>query len=719
MSSATKKLSKAFTVLACMAAMQLVAGAEKSASDDVPGGPAKVNDFRIYRVGTEMNALAAQLVFRVNKLPLRDGHANDESKHLVLLTDTSTSACRLLEEFDRQIGLLYKLVPKGLKVSVVALRNQPAIITTASSEVKETRVAIRRIMEESKNGQMRAKLQLNPGQRRQIQAWDSYVFLSTDDCVKDWCCGVRYCLKELGKDYPIDAIAYVTLDNADSENDIEEVISELAEAKTAFIAAAPETMLTTADPSTCHQRHQFYEMCKKELKLDYGAQFLFHRRETAVNEVIAVDGLDGPMECVGNPTGFGYYGLSRVAYATGGDYLIVADFIHPQCACMFHGPADRLMRVQMADEPIKPGPVPGAAVKAKPHPEIKPYESDPDNQKKYEPCLLSRDAVLDIYQSSPYYQYLFSLGYHNREWNWRAAVWNDKYRWLGAPGDGGYLYGAWQVTPWAAPAKAKAKDAKNAKGGKDEDYDEIEALRIYTHERCPPVAWEVPFATANGMASNYCVFYSEKGVENVKPYLEEAIKAVHARIDAVRSNMPSEKPSKWDHRAIAEIEFFTLCLENQLFYLKQYRVFLDEMVKDPEVKRLFIANNSEEEVLKRLDEIRKEKAPTGHGVPYIAVRMPRLLKQRCEDFATSMLQRPPLYGAEGKADVTRFVKMKKEICSRIGESTWTNFFDLGWQRQYDFVRIEPSWGGSTVIPPPRNPVPPAYQQPPSPNGPGY
>jgi hypothetical protein len=100
--------------------------------------------------------------------------------------------------------------------------------------------------------------------------------------------------------------------------------------------------------------------------------------------------------------------------------------------------------------------------------------------------------------------------------------------------------------------------------------------------------------------------------------------------------------------------------------------------------------------------------------------MPRLLKQRCEEFSTSMLQRPPLYGAaEGRADVTRFVKAKKETCSRIGESTWTNFFDLGWQRQYDFERIEPSWGPGSTPPPPRNPVPPAYQQPPSPNGPGY
>ena len=700
-----------------------VFGAEKPDPDDVPGGPAKVSDFRCYRVGNEMNALAAQLAFRINKLPTRGG-AGDDGKHLVLLTDTSTSACRLLEQFEKQTGLLFKLVPKGLKISVVALRSQPAIVSTASADVKETRTALRRIMEETKNSQMRAKLQLNPGQRRQIQTWDSFVFVSNDDCVKDWCGGVRFCLKELGKDYPIDAIAYVTLDNADSENDIEEVAGELSAAKTAFIAAAPEALLTTGDPASIGQRSQFYELCKKELKLDYGAEFLFHRRETAVNEVIAVDGLDGPMECVGNPTGFGYYGLSRVAYASGGDYLIVADFLHPQCACMFHGPADRLMRIQLADEPVKPGPLPGAVVKAKPHPEIKPYEFDPDNQKKYEPCLLSRDEVFEIYQTSPYYQYLFSLGYGYRAWNWNYATWTEKNRWRGVAGDGGYQYGAWQVALWAAKAKARPKDAKDAKGGKDEDYDEIEALRIYTHERCPPVAWEVPFNKMGFLgdktASNYCSFYTEKGVENVKTYLDDAIKAQEAHMDAVRSNMPHDKPAHWDYRAIAEIEYFTLCLENQLFYLKQYRYFLDEMVKEPEVKLLFAGNNNEDDVLKRLDEIRKDKAPTGHGIPYIAIRMPRLLKQRCEEFSTSMLQRPPLYGAaEGRADVARFVKAKKETCNRIGESTWTNFFDLGWQRQYDFERIEPSWGPGSTPPPPRNPVPPAYQQPPSPNGPGY
>ena len=367
--------------------------------------PVKFSEFYFYRVGKEMQWFTSELARKLNLMSQK--RKDGRPLHLVLVLDTSTSNCRLLEEFDKSVADLLTNGPKGLTVSVVALRNQPAVVSAVCTDKKELRTAIRKIMDETKNSQMRAQVALNPAQRRQIQAWDNLVFITPDDCVKDWCGGVRFCLKEFAKNYQIDAICVMTLDNADTENNVEGLAAELKAANVTFFAAAPETILTTGDPLHIPDRLKFYSKCKEELKMDYGAEFIFHRRESAVNEVIPVSGLNGPMECVGCPTGYGYYGLARAGYATDGMYFIIADKSHPQCACIFHAPGDRLGRGLAAN--LKPGPLLGADGKEKVAPAIRPYEFDSELQAKYQPSLLSRDEVFGIYQSSPYYRYLFSL----------------------------------------------------------------------------------------------------------------------------------------------------------------------------------------------------------------------------------------------------------------------------------------------------------------------
>ena len=714
---------------ALAAACAVFSAEEPASTSKAPTTEQEGSAFRRQRAGSDMADLAAQLGAKMSALwDKRKDPAR--CPHLTLLLDTSSSACRLLVDFDQHIATLFKSGPRDLRVSVMALRDTCTLLAPPTGDVKELRRAVRQLIEESKNAQIRAKLQLNPAQRHQIQAWDHLLFITPDDCVKDWCGGVRNCIKELHKDYALDAVAVFTLDNADTENDVEALAAELSEARVSLLACAPDTLLTPSDPMPAGKRAKFFESCKKQLKLEYGERFIFHRRESAINEVIPVSGLSGPVECVGNTTGYGYYGLSRAAYATNGTYFIIADPQRPQCACLFHGPGDRFTGGNAADAPVKPGPPPGFRGKDA-CPPILPSEFDPDNQKKYEPCLLSREEVCAIYQASPYYRYLFSL-WHGQAQNanydrwWRAHFFNADEPWKHwSWGEGEYPYGAFLITPWN---EGPARKAANAAAGKEDTYTEgLEPLRIHTGDRHAPTAWNYDVALPSGLGGAYAHFYLPKALDAVKTWLDGAIKSVEKSIADVRAGMPTEKPTAHCHRAIAELNFFLLALENQLFYLRQYRNYLDDMTKDAGVQAIFAENANEETLKKRLEEAQKLRAAgqPGHSAPYARVDMPRLLKQRCEEFAKVMDKRPPIYlGGDGRGGLDRFLKTKEELCRKVGVSTWTNFFNFGWQRQYQWVRVEPSWGGhgGHVIPP-RAPVPPSYEPPygagPAPTGPSY
>lgn len=773
------------------------AGEKPDATSPIPL-PAQIRnpEYRTYRVGRDIKDLAVELALKMNRIRGRNP-GEPRAPHLVLLADTSTSGCRLLEELDKHVAVLMKQAPMGMMLSIVALRPKPEVVFLLGSDTKEIRRAIRAILEETEADQTRARLKLNPAQRRQIQAWDSLIFITPDDCVKDWCSGVRFCLKEVAKDHPADAIAYLTLDNADTENDLEGLVSELTAAKIAFLAAAPETILSMADPLSVHQRTAFYLSCKKELGLDYGTNFRIHRRESAVNELVAISGMNGPLECVGNPTGYGFYGLARVAYATSGAYYTVSDQIHPQCACAFHAPGERLQRTARADEPMRPGPLPGMPDKEKRHPEVKPYEFDPETQVKYEPCLLARGEVFKLYQASPYYRYLFSLRDQERlkkyldpkilelerkakqkaaadaaeaaklaktektaevskteekteidpppavagdkttdkpaeeskdpkaekepkeskpAYNEFALLWDDpNWDWGEVP----YAYGAWQVTPWAVPNNVPAAKRDDGRS----TFEGIHALRIYSGYAYPPEPWrQAPYKAPADWASGYSTFYTNEAVDAVIKYLDSAMKKLEEDIAGVRKNMPQDKPTPWDQRAIAEIEYIIISLENQLFYLQQYRYYLDEVRKDPAVQTIFLENKSEADALQAVKayQLALTKPGNPHGVTHVQIWMPRLLKQRCESFETALAQREPVYGGDkGQAGLKQYVQAKQDFSKKIGPATWTNGFSLAWLRQYQWERVDPVRTGGTAVAPPRIPVPPAYQPPPSPSAPSY
>ena len=142
---------------------------------------------------------------------------------------------------------------------------------------------------------------------------------------------------------------------------------------------------------------------------------------------------------------------------------------------------------------------------------------------------------------------------------------------------------------------------------------------------------------------------------------------------------------------------------------------------------VFQENANEADLKRRLEEARKSQQANqaGQGPSYLTVYMPRLLKQRCEEFAVALDKRPPIYlGGAGRGGLDRFLAEKKTLCGKIGLSTWTNFYDLGWQRQYHWRKHTPSWapgggggGGGGGSAPPRQPIPPSYQGPPNTGGP--
>ncbi|MCK6471567.1 MAG: VWA domain-containing protein [Planctomycetes bacterium] len=666
-------------------------------------------------VGSDTVALATSLAGKMQQVWKRSNGVKEP--HLVLVIDSSSSMNPLIEKFDEGVEALFKAGPENLHVSVVALRAKSTVLATAAKDAKEVRQAIRKCAQLSKDEQTRAKLKMNPAQRLQMRAWDDPVFLTGDDCVKNWCEAVRFCVKEFGNGYPISAVLVMTLDNCDTEDDIEGLAMELQKLRVTFMAAAPETLLTTSDPTAEYERVKFYEACKAELKIDYGENFLFHRRESAMNEISWVPGLNGPHENVGNNTGWGYYGLNRVAYATGGTYWIMHGPSDPKCPCTIHAPQDRLTRGGAAG-PAKPPPLPWIQQNQAPvFKEIKPYTFDDMNQQKYAPCLLSRDRVLALYQASPWYQYLFSL---NRIDQYLANA-LQRQAVKGQPwwaSNSKAWYGAWLVTKWdEGPAAGGKAPADPAVGSLE---DQLDALKIYAADRHPPIPWG---STWNHAGSGYAAFYTIDGVKKVQTFLESELKALDQRIEQARAGMPKGEPSKYEHRAKAEIEFFLMCLENNRFYVQQYLYYIPEMLKDPGALALLDPNAKEEDARKKAAEanaeMRKQKQ-AGAGIPHLEVWMPRLLKQRCEEFTPIMGKRPVIYGGGmGEIALNRFKKGFKDFDTEVGLSTWTNFFELGWQRQYHWRKITPTWsgpGGPVTV---RVPQPPTYVPPGGPSGPEY
>ncbi|MFH1021822.1 MAG: hypothetical protein V1809_00360 [Planctomycetota bacterium] len=667
----------------------LAIGAATAADEPGVGRP----DFTMRRAGRNFDELAWEIGTKTEKIRRAKGNPA-APPHLVLLLDSTSSACRYLEEFQKSIGELFKRGPKNLQVSVVALRSQPAVVNTNMVEVKEVRRAIMQVVTEGRDSQTRAKVQLKPEQRIQIAAWESLTFATPDDCIKDWCAGVRFCLKTFGTDYPIDALCVFTLDNADTENNVEGLVTELTAARTTLIACAPETLLTTSDPMTYWTRQKAYDEYKKLINLDYGATFAFHRRESSVNEVIPVSGLGGPAENSGNTTGYGFYGLSRVGWATSGAYFLISPIAEAQCACMFHGPGDRLTRWLWNDEAMKPPKIIDIINgKAPVAPVIKACEFEAENQGKYFPSFLSRVEVDKLYASSPYYQYLFSLGQGrntgaNTGTNWH---WGERNHWHW--GEGEYTYLSYAVSPWDLGGKAP-----------DASADELPRLRVSSEWRWPPGVHNVHFVNDPAILGGYASFYTTKSIEAVKKYLDGAIPQLVPYIQKVKDNIPRTPPGPNDQRALAEIEYFIMSLENQLFYVKQYRYFLDMMLKDDAALATLKGNGN--------------VTKGGMGVPYLEIRMPRVLKQRCEEFAKAMSQRGPIYGGEpGKTDLARLLTAKREFTDKVGQTTWTNFFDLAWMTNYHWVRLCPVPSGPGTSPRPKMPLPPSYGDPGTPKGP--
>lgn len=87
------------------------------------------------------------------------------------------------------------------------------------------------------------------------------------------------------------------------------------------------------------------------------------------------------------------------------------------------------------------------------------------------------------------------------------------------------------------------------------------------------------------------------------------------------------------------------------------------------------------------------------------------LKQRCEEYAKVLPLRGPIYGgAKGKEDLTRLINAKRDLSNKIGQSTWTNFFDLAWMTNYTWAPQLPSGPGGPS-PKPKMPLPPSYGDP--------
>jgi hypothetical protein len=250
----------------------------------------------------------------------------------------------------------------------------------------------------------------------------------------------------------------------------------------------------------------------------------------------------------------------------------------------------------------------------------------------------------------------------------------------------------------------------------------LEPLRVHQAVHGPPGPWQY----RDGLAGSYASFYTVGGVKRVRKWLEGVVESIDAHIAQVSSNIPKGKPRKWEQRALAEIEFMVLCMENNRFYMNQYLHYLDVLIKDPGALAVLQKGKDEDAARESARKARRKKGKGGRwrGVPYVHVYMPRLLKQRCERFAEAMGQRPPIYGeGAGQLAVSRFKKAFRRYDVEYGVSTWSNFFELGWQRQYHWRKVTPTGGGGggggRRPPPPKVPKPPRYQPPAGPTGPSY
>ncbi len=677
--------------------------------------------YRLEPVGTDISAMTYTLAAKIKKEQAKG--AGGKAAHLVMILDSSTAMRKHLEALDEACKNLFKYGPKGMQVSVVALRAKPELVEHACVDSKSLRLAVRRVITLAKESQTRAKLKMNPAQRLMMRGEEG-VFLSVDDCIKDWCGGVKFSFDELWKDYPFSAALVMTMHNPDTENHLEEIVGQLKAKKVTFFAAAPDTLLSVSDIVSEADRWKSYEACKAGLGIDYGAEFLFHRRESAINEVVSVTGLNGAHECVPCPTGWGYYGLARGCYATGGTYFILDDFSRPECACMFHRPGERLVR-GAAPGPQKPPPLPWFQnnKNGPRYREIKPFEFDEQNQVSLGPCLKSRTEAFGVYGASPWWQYHFSItginaGYGNQNYGLANNAGGRRHWGRSAKGH----YRVWLVTHWdgVGAGKGKGKVAVKGKGEKasDSQADTLDPLRIFQWTETPG-AWQFKGQLGRGHHSS---FYTMAGLLAAQEWLKGAEAHLDAQIKQIKEGMPKGKPGQWDHRAIANIKFFILCLENNRFYVNQYLHYLGILAKDPGALAILGQGKDEEAAREKARAARQAgKGKAGQGMPYVDVIMPRLLKQRCEDFNEVMGVRIPIYGGGmGQMAVNRFRAEFTAMDKDVGLSTWTNFFQRGWQRQYHYVIRRPSWGGpGGRRVKPKIPKPPRYQPPSGPTTPEY
>jgi hypothetical protein len=376
------------------------------------------------------------------------------------------------------------------------------------------------------------------------------------------------------------------------------------------------------------------------------------------------------------------------------------------CACYFHQPGERLSRRVGAHERlVKPLPVPGFKGKLPEFRPIVPAEMDDEQQKKYRPLLYSRQEVFGKYGSSPYYQYLFQLIGRNRNLGWDN---NGGYN----PGGGTVAaattydnagrawFRAWHIDPYGDEDDTEADEEEQRL--RSLVYTEgkmLGPLRIYAS--VPPPR---PWGYNQQLPASYGRFKNAKDIKVVRDWLKGAIPWLDSEIARVKAGVPKTKIAKWEHRAKAQIDFFILCLENNRFYIDQYYYALDELLKDKKGKETF--------------------ASTAARKPWMETRMLLCLKQRCEEFHEAMGNRPPMYGAElGKPGFDRYVAAYTDYTMHHPTTTWANFFQRGWQRQYYWiVRIPPRPGrGGPGGRSRRRPIPrpPIYQRPGGPEGPAY